>query len=40
MQDSDVVAGIDWASQLHAVCILDRAGQVMDRFESLMTAGS
>lgn len=33
MQDSDVVAGIDWASQLHAVCILDGAGQVMHRFD-------
>jgi len=27
-----VCAGIDWASADHAVCVVDLAGQVADRF--------
>jgi hypothetical protein len=27
------VAGLDWASRLHAVCVLDPDGQVRARFE-------
>ncbi|WP_433320293.1 IS110 family transposase [Micromonospora chersina] len=27
------MAGIDWASQLHAVCVVDCAGVLIDRFE-------
>jgi hypothetical protein len=33
MQESGVVAGINWASELHAVCIIDGDGQVVDRFD-------
>ena len=33
MQESDFVAGIDWASELHAVCIIDRGGQITQRFD-------
>jgi hypothetical protein len=25
--------GIDWASQTHAVCVVDEQGAVVDRFE-------
>jgi hypothetical protein len=27
------VAGLDWASRLHAVCVLDPDGQVRARFD-------
>ena len=27
------VAGLDWASRLHAVCVLDSDGQVRARFD-------
>ena len=30
---SGSVAGIDWASQVHAVCVVDYAGVVIERFE-------
>ncbi|MGR6318981.1 transposase [Micromonospora soli] len=30
---SGSVAGIDWASQVHAVCVVDCAGVVTERFE-------
>lgn len=30
---SGSVAGIDWASQVHAVCVVDCAGVVIERFE-------
>lgn len=33
MQKSSVVAGIDWAAELHAVCILDNDGKVIERFD-------
>ena len=28
----DVVAGIDWASEVHVACVLDRGGAVAGRF--------
>jgi predicted short-subunit dehydrogenase-like oxidoreductase (DUF2520 family) len=28
-----VVAGIDWASQVHVACVIDSDGLVVDRFE-------
>ncbi|MEF7615084.1 IS110 family transposase [Aquincola sp. MAHUQ-54] len=30
---NDVFAGLDWAVHTHAVCIIDAAGAVLDRFE-------
>lgn len=33
MQESRVVAGIDWAAELHAVCILGADGRVIERFD-------
>ncbi len=30
---TDVFAGLDWAVQTHAVCVIDAAGAVLDRFE-------
>ena len=33
MQKSSVVAGIDWAAELHSVCILDNDGKVIERFD-------
>jgi transposase len=30
---TDVFAGLDWAVHTHAVCIIDSAGTVLDRFE-------
>jgi hypothetical protein len=30
---SDVFAGLDWAVHTHAVCVIDAAGAVRDRFE-------
>ncbi len=33
MQKSSAVAGIDWATELHAVCILDNDGKVIERFD-------
>ena len=30
--NADVFAGLDWASQIHAVCIIDTAGRVLERF--------
>ena len=29
----DVFAGLDWAVHTHAVCLIDAAGKVLDRFE-------
>jgi transposase len=31
--DADVFAGLDWATQVHSVCILDASGEVLERFE-------
>lgn len=33
MQDSKAVAGIDWASKVHAVCVVATDGHVVDRFD-------
>lgn len=33
MQESSVVAGIDWAAELHAVCVLGADGTVIERFD-------
>ena len=33
MQESHVVAGIDWAAELHAVCALDGDGKLIERFD-------
>lgn len=33
MQELRVVAGIDWAAELHAVCILGGGGKVIERFD-------
>ena len=30
---TQVFCGLDWATQTHAVCIIDTAGQVLERFE-------
>jgi transposase len=30
---TDVFAGLDWAVQTHAVCVIDAVGAVLDRFE-------
>jgi transposase len=30
---SDVFVGLDWAVHAHAVCVIDAAGKVLDRFE-------
>jgi transposase len=30
---SDVFAGLDWAMRTHAVCVIDLAGKVLERFE-------
>lgn len=30
---NDVFVGLDWAVQAHAVCVIDAAGAVLDRFE-------
>ena len=27
------MAGVDWASETHVVCVIDDAGRVIDRFE-------
>ena len=29
----DVFVGLDWAVHTHAVCLIDAAGSVLDRFE-------
>ena len=29
----DVFAGLDWAVRTHAVCVIDAAGSVLDRFQ-------
>ena len=31
--NTDVFCGLDWASATHAVCVIDGAGAVLDRFE-------
>lgn len=31
--DTDVFAGLDWATASHAVCVIDPAGTVLERFE-------
>lgn len=31
--DTDVFAGLDWATASHAVCVIDAAGTVLERFE-------
>ncbi|MDI9918713.1 hypothetical protein [Rhodococcus sp. IEGM 1379] len=33
MQESSVVAGIDWAAELHAVGVLGGDGKVIERFD-------
>lgn len=33
MDESDAVAGIDWASQLHAACVVAGDGRIAERFE-------
>lgn len=30
---NDVFVGLDWATQAHAVCVIDTAGTVLDRFD-------
>ncbi|MDZ7651195.1 MAG: transposase [Burkholderiaceae bacterium] len=30
---NDVLVGLDWAVHTHAVCIMDTAGWVLERFE-------
>lgn len=35
-----VLAGIDWASELHVCCVIDAAGGVLDRFEVTHDAGA
>lgn len=30
---NDVFVGLDWATQAHAVCVIDAAGTVLDRFD-------
>jgi hypothetical protein len=34
----DVFVGLDWATRAHAVCVIDAAGTVLDRFDILTTA--
>lgn len=31
--DADVLVGLDWASATHAVCVIDVAGRVLERFD-------
>jgi transposase len=33
MNAAEVFAGLDWATRAHAVCIIDAAGRVLERFE-------
>ncbi|MCJ0907229.1 IS110 family transposase [Rhodococcus sp. ARC_M6] len=33
MQKSSAVAGIDWATELHAVCVLGNDGRMIERFD-------
>lgn len=33
MRSNDVFVGLDWAVRVHAVCIIDRDGNVLERFE-------
>ena len=33
MSNAEVFAGVDWATTTHAICIIDAAGQVLERFE-------
>ncbi|NHE67790.1 IS110 family transposase [Rhodococcus sp. D-46] len=33
MQESSVVAGIDWAAELHAVSVLGADSKVIERFD-------
>lgn len=33
MRSNDVFVGLDWAVHTHAVCLIDSAGSVLDRFE-------
>ena len=33
MQKSSAVAGIDWATELHAVCVLGNDGKVIERLD-------
>lgn len=40
MSEGRVVAGVDWASEIHVVCVIDDAGQVIDRFEVAHTSGA
>lgn len=35
MQESHVVAGIDWAAEVHTVCALDNAGRIVERFDAI-----
>ena len=30
---ADVFVGLDWAVHTHAVCVIDAAGAVLERFE-------
>lgn len=30
---TDVFVGLDWATHIHAICVIDRAGGVLERFE-------
>ena len=34
MHESSVVAGIDWAAELHTVCVLDGDGKMIERFDA------
>ena len=33
MQESSFMAGIDWATEVHAVCILGDDGRMIERFD-------
>ena len=33
MQESSFIAGIDWAAELYAVCILGSDGRMIERFD-------
>ena len=38
MQNAEWFVGIDWAADAHEVCIVDRAGRIVDRGEVKHTA--
>ena len=40
MSEGRAVAGVDWASETHVACVIDDAGQVVDRFEVAHTSGA